>query len=296
MGKKAKARRESSTKPSSQVRQPMRSSPNWPLVVLSGIGILLTSYLSWTSFQGTSVKGCGVGSSCDVVLTSQWATLFGLPTATWGLLTYVALAATSFIRREDSHWKTAWFISMFGLMYSLYLTTVSLTVLHAACPYCLTSLTLMLLTFGLITWQRPLHITQPWGRWLATTVPLGLAAILVVHLYYAGFLGEAPGPEDPTARALAEHLVKTGAKMYGAYWCPHCQQQKAIFGRSANRLPYIECSPGGQSAPQATECRNEGIKTYPTWVINGQRTEEVMSLKELADKSGFNLSQSSSNN
>src|SRR5262249_43812637 len=195
-------------KPISQLRQPMRSSPNLPLLVLSGVGILLTSYHSWTSFQGMSVKGCGVGSSCDVVLTSQWATLFGLPTATWGLLTYLALAGASFIRREDQHWKLAWSISMFGLLYSLYLTTVSLTVLKAACPYCLTSLTLMALCFGLISWQRPEHITQPWGRWLAKTVPVGLGAILIVHLYYAGVLGEAPGPEDPMARALAEHLTK----------------------------------------------------------------------------------------
>jgi uncharacterized membrane protein len=297
MGKKAKARRETTaTAKPTQQRHSMRSSPNWPLLVLSGLGILLTSYLSYTSFKGMSVKGCGVGSSCDVVLTSQWSELFGLPTATWGLLTYITLAATSFIKREDTHWKSAWLISMFGLLFSLYLTTVSLTVLDAACPYCLTSLTLMAAIFGLVSWQRPAHISQPWGRWIAKSVPVGIAAIFVLHLYYAGFLGEAPGPEDPTARALAEHLTKSGAKMYGAYWCPHCQQQKAIFGRSANRLPYIECSPGGRTAPQADECRSANINTYPTWIINGKRTEEVMDFKQLSDASGFNLGQSRSSN
>lgn len=292
MGKKAKARRAASAKPIPQDRQPVRTSPNWPLLVLSGIGILLTSYLSWTSFQGTSVKGCSVGSSCDVVLTSQWATLFGLPTATWGLLTYVALAGTSFLKRAGTHWKTAWLISLFGLLYSVYLTTISLTVLDAACPYCLTSLTLMTAIFALVTWQRPAHITQPWGRTLATSVPVGLAAILVLHLHYTGVLGQPPAPEDPMARALAEHLTKTGAKMYGAYWCPHCQQQKAIFGRSANRLPYIECSPSGQNGPQAAACRDAHITTYPTWFIKGQRTEEVLTLKQLAESSGFDNSQS----
>ena len=29
--------------------------------------------------------------------------------------------------------------------------------------------------------------------------------------------------------ALAKHLTKTGAVMYGAYWCPYCSQQKKIF-------------------------------------------------------------------
>src|SRR5262249_33952120 len=104
-----------------------------------------------------------------------------------------------------------------------------------------------------------------------------------------GVLGEAPGPEDPMARALAEHLTKTGAKMYGAYWCPHCQQQKAIFGRSANRLPYIELSPCGQPAPQPTEFRNASMNMYPSLVINRQRTKEFMRLKQLSDASGFNL-------
>jgi glutaredoxin len=86
---------------------------------------------------------------------------------------------------------------------------------------------------------------------------------------------------------LAIHLGQSGAKMYGAYWCPHCQQQKAYFGPSANHLPYIECSPGGQGSPTAEVCRTEGIKSYPTWVINGKHIEEVMTLKQLADATGF---------
>ena len=83
--------------------------------------------------------------------------------------------------------------------------------------------------------------------------------------------------------------------MYGAYWCPHCQQQKEIFGTAANRLPYIECSPDGQNAPQAGECRDAHIQSYPTWVINGKRIEEVLSLKQLADSTGFQMTASKTN-
>jgi len=111
--------------------------------------------------------------------------------------------------------------------------------------------------------------------------------ILVLHLNYTGVLGEPPAAEDPMAHALAVHLTQSGAKMYGAYWCPHCQQQKAYFGQSANHLPYVECSPSGQSGPSAEVCRTEGIKSYPTWVINGKHIEEVMTLKQLADATGF---------
>jgi glutaredoxin len=79
--------------------------------------------------------------------------------------------------------------------------------------------------------------------------------------------------------------------MYGAFWCPHCQDQKAMFGRSANRLPYIECSPNGQGSPQAEECRAAGVESYPTWFINGQKIEEVITLNKLSELTGFKAQQ-----
>jgi uncharacterized membrane protein/Zn ribbon nucleic-acid-binding protein len=286
VGKKAKAKRESKKQAGS--RPILRPGPNWPLLVIAGLGIVLASYLSWTEWTGNSVKGCAAGSSCDVVLSSRWAKLFGLPTAFWGLLTYVTLAGTAFIRDARRHWTTAWILALFGALYSAYLTTISITVLGATCPYCLTSLALMTSIFVLVTLQRPGVLESfSWPRLLRNTVPVAAAIIVVLHLHYAGILGEPPAPEDPTARALAIHLARSGARMYGAYWCPHCQQQKEMFGASADRLPYIECSPGGQSAPQAAECRNQHIESYPTWIINGKRFEEVMNLKQLAEAAGF---------
>jgi uncharacterized membrane protein len=289
MGKKAKARRERVETVRTQVqRGPLRTSPNWPLLVLAGIGIILTSYLTWTEWRGALVKGCTVGSSCDLVLSSSWARLLGVPTSLWGLLGYATLAATAFTKRAHAHWRRAWIIAFFGLAYSVYLTTVSLTIIHATCPYCLTSLTLMTAIFVLVTLQRPTTLPNfSWGSWLAKTAPVAAAVILILHLNYTGIVGEPPAAEDPIAHALAIHLVQTGAKMYGAFWCPHCQQQKAYFGLSANHLPYIECSPNGQGAPAAPVCTAERITTYPTWVINGKRFEEVMTLKQLADASGF---------
>jgi uncharacterized membrane protein len=297
MGKKAKTKREREiTRTPAASLAPLRTAPNWPLFVLSVIGIFLTSYLTWTHWTGDMVKGCKVGSSCDIVLSSQWSTLLGLPTSAWGLLAYASLAAIVFIKRVDLHWWAAWCIALFGVLYSAYLTTVSLTVIHAACPYCLTSLGLMTSVFLLTIYQRPSTLVNfNWGRWLTKTVPVAAAIILILHLNYTGILGAAPQAEDLQAKALAIHLAKSGAKMYGAFWCPHCKQQKSYFGASAERLPYVECSPDGQNAPQAKECADAGIKSYPTWVINGKHIEEVMTLKQLADATGFQWPASDSN-
>jgi uncharacterized membrane protein len=287
MGKRSREKKHGHQQPVPAVVP--NATPNWPLFAVSIVGVLLTGYLTWTAFHGANVKGCAVGAGCDVVLTSKWSRLLGLPTSFWGLLTYVTLTASAFLRREDSRWRLAWIVALFGMMYSVYLTTVSLTILRATCPYCLTSLTLMTAIFVLTTYQRPSVENISWPRLIKFTVPVGLALILVLHLNYSGFLGESPAAEDPAARALASYMAQQGVKFYGAYWCPHCQEQKEMFGLSATRLPYIECSPDGQNHPQSGECRDAGITSYPTWIINGKRFEEVLSLQRLAETTGFQL-------
>ena len=269
-------------------RVSLRQTPNWPLLALGVLGVALAGYLTFTAWTGGSVKGCTTGSACDVVLTSHWATLFGYPTSFWGLLAYASLAGIAFIKRADIHWRLAWIVSLFGVLFSAYLTIISLFVLQAACPYCLSSLVLMTAILGVVIYQRPADLAQfSWPPWLGKTLAGAAAGVLVVHLHYAGILGKPPAPEDPTVRALAEHLTKSGAKFYGASWCPHCKEQKEMFGSSAGRLPYVECSPGGPQAPQARECAQARINTYPTWVINGERREGVLPFKDLADLSRF---------
>jgi uncharacterized membrane protein len=251
--------------------------------------MVLTGYLTWSAFTGGTPQGCVAGGGCDVVLTSPWATLLGLPTSLWGLLGYAALAGTAFVRRADSHWSYAWTAAFFGVCYSVYLTAVSLTILGSACPYCLASLGLMTGILALVIVQRPAAMARrSWMREVAGRGALAAVVILALHASYVAPEAEITGPEDPMTRALAEHLTNEGARFYGASWCPHCQDQKRLFGTSASRLPYIECSPGGRNAPQAGLCDRAGVKVYPTWVINGRViVGEVLSLAQLASATGF---------
>lgn len=287
MGKAAKSKkRRQKVKESSQVIT--RPIPNWPLLGLALIGMALTAYLTVAYWSGQAVAGCAEGSSCDVVLTSRWSKLFGLPTSIWGFLAYSSLAGIAFIKRADTYWKLAWFVSLFGVFYSLYLTTVSFIELEAACQYCLTSLALMLAIFGTVAYQKPAELSRSvWRPWVLKTTGIGVALVVALHLNYAGILGQTAQAEDPWIRGLAEHLTKTDAKFYGAYWCPACNNQKEMFGASVDRLPYIECSPGGRGNPQASVCNEAGVRNYPTWIIDGQRNIGVLSLEDLAQRSGF---------
>jgi hypothetical protein len=119
---------------------------------------------------------------------------------------------------------------------------------------------------------------------LTGKIPVAAAFVFAVHLHYVVV---PTVPEHPSARPLAEHLTAIGAKFYGASWCEHCQQQKSYFGKFAGSLPYIECKPGGPSAPMTRQCLDNGISVFPTWVINDRRFERVLSITDLKEFSGF---------
>ncbi|MEM9116622.1 MAG: hypothetical protein AAGD09_01935 [Cyanobacteria bacterium P01_F01_bin.56] len=98
---------------------------------------------------------------------------------------------------------------------------------------------------------------------------------------------DAPLAADaPYEAQLASHLTEQGAAMYGAFWCPHCEDQKALFGDAVSRVPYVECDPEGDNA-QPELCVAKEIKGYPTWEIKGEFYPGARSLEELAQLSGF---------
>lgn len=116
-----------------------------------------------------------------------------------------------------------------------------------------------------------------------------LVVVVLIAAAIALYVSEAnkPGPLDAFAKCLKDR----GAIFYGAFWCPHCQNQKAMFGSSAHLLPYVECStPDGNS--QLAECTAKGVQSYPTWVYpDGTRDVGEIPLATLAQKTGCTLPQ-----
>jgi hypothetical protein len=90
--------------------------------------------------------------------------------------------------------------------------------------------------------------------------------------------------------SFTQCVADSGTKLYGAFWCRHCQAQKVRFGNSARLLPYIECStPDGQGQTQV--CKDAGITTYPTWQFPNATTTVVgeIELSEIASSTGCSL-------
>lgn len=86
---------------------------------------------------------------------------------------------------------------------------------------------------------------------------------------------------------LAKFMSEKGMVMFGAYWCPHCQDQKKLFGDAFKYVDYVECDEKGPNA-NPDECVANGIEGYPTWVYQGQQYGGYKSFSELAKIVGFN--------
>jgi hypothetical protein len=88
---------------------------------------------------------------------------------------------------------------------------------------------------------------------------------------------------------FAKCLASKQATMYGLYWCPHCAEQKQMFGKSFQYVPYVECAIKG-SHELAPACAAAKVKLFPSWQFGSNPPREgVFPLAELSDKTGCSL-------
>lgn len=102
--------------------------------------------------------------------------------------------------------------------------------------------------------------------------------------YWAYYMS-TPGELDEFATCVKD----SGTKFYGTFWCPHCAAQKALFGKSKDLLPYIECSTPDKKG-QLQVCEDAGITSYPTWEFpDGSRVSGEQTLETLEEKTSCTL-------
>ena len=122
------------------------------------------------------------------------------------------------------------------------------------------------------------------------SILLASAVIVVAILVYFNPKSSTnlttPNTSSAPTVSFAQCLKNQGALFYGAFWCSHCQNQKAMFGADAKDLPFVECStPDGQG--QLAICQQNNIPGYPTWVFkDGSRLSGELTLAQLAEKTG----------
>ena len=115
-----------------------------------------------------------------------------------------------------------------------------------------------------------------------------LSAVLIIWL--VGALAGARYYRNHEYDSFAKCLANHEAKMYGLYWCPHCADQKAMFGAAFRYVLYEECAIKDKPSEMARSCQAVGVTQFPSWQFGTDPPQEgVLSLQELSDKTGCAL-------
>lgn len=110
----------------------------------------------------------------------------------------------------------------------------------------------------------------------------GVIALLLIIYLVAWYYNNHK--YDKFAKCLAEKH----ARMYGLFWCPHCLDQKRMFGASFRYVPYVECALS--HTEEAPECKAAGVDHFPSWQFGSEPPKAgVLSLDALSDKTGCSL-------
>ena len=295
-----------------------RSTPwihRWSRTVMgaiAAIGVVETAYLTIAKFTTGSVI-CPT-SGCDKVLNSPYATVFGtVPLSLLGCLAYLSIAILALAPKavnpntnkglhsqlENKTWQALFIITAAMVIFSSYLMYLMAFEIKELCIYCISSAVLSLSLFVLVL------VGREWED-IGQLVFTGILVAMVSSIGALGLYNSVRSPaasvstpgivapavtttSGPAQLALVRHLREIGAKEYGAYWCPHCHDQKMLFGKEAAALiDYIECDPKGQnSRAQLCQAAAANVKGFPTWEIKGQFYSGTQSLEKLADLSGY---------
>jgi uncharacterized membrane protein len=279
---------------------------------IAAIGVVETAYLTIAKFTTGSVI-CPT-SGCDKVLNSPYATVFGtVPLSLLGCLAYLSIAILALAPKavnpntnkglhsqlENKTWQALFIITAAMVIFSSYLMYLMAFEIKELCIYCISSALFSLSLFVLVL------VGREWED-IGQLVFTGILVAMVSSIGALGLYNSVRSPaasvstpgivapavtttSGPAELALARHLREIGAKEYGAYWCPHCHDQKMLFGKEAGAIiDYVECDPRGQnSRAQMCQAAAANVKGFPTWEIKGQFYSGTQSLEKLADLSGY---------
>ena len=271
---------------------------------VAAFGAVIAAYLTFVKLTGGSAACPTTG--CDQVLESPYAIVFGLPLPLFGLVAYIIMAGMAVspwlintetqkslrTKTEDWTWILMFAQASAMMIFSFYLMYIMAFVIKALCIYCTASAICSISLFLLVL------LGKDWedrGQLFFISVVVAMITLIGTLAVYAPI--NSPRAEesqfnittisDPANIELAEYLTQSGAKMYGAFWCGHCHDQKQLFGQQAvDKMPYIECDKEGKN-PQLDLCKAKNIESYPTWEIKGKMYTGIQSLEKLSEVSGY---------
>lgn len=131
------------------------------IILISLLGVIDSSYtliiynrIIGSQFAYKSICAISEFVNCDVVITSRFGKILGIPSSVYGIITYSAIALFSiihFLTRKPErrvYYSYLFGISLFTSLLSIYLFAISLLVIKALCLMCIG---LYIINFSLLT-------------------------------------------------------------------------------------------------------------------------------------------------
>ena len=290
----------------------------WPkilIAILSTIGIVDTGSITLKNWGLFSSLSCpGLNNGCDVVLNSPWGTLLkndqlNIPLSFAGLLTYstilflVLILSSKIISPKQKLYKNFWWIlyliSCGSSVFSLLLISIMILKIKSFCFFCLLSAILSFSIFILTIIGARFDNRETMfyrGLIVAFTVLIGgliwSNQVEPTKATEINLSNERTSPPITTVSSkekinFAKYLSDNKIVMYSAYWCPHCNDQKQLFGKKAvEELIIVECAKDGKNN-QYKLCQEKGIEGFPSWEINNEIYSGTRSLSELGEMTNY---------
>lgn len=108
--------------------------------IVAFLGFLDATYLAIQHLKNV-IPPCTIGG-CEVVLTSQFSTIFGIPLAIFGsgfYLSVIILCILILTNYKKMFLKAYYLLAVWGFIFSLFLLSLQAFVIKSFCQYCLLS-------------------------------------------------------------------------------------------------------------------------------------------------------------
>ena len=117
------------------------------MLVLAVLGIGVTAFLTILHYGRITVPCSTSGNPCEVVQTSIYSHILGVPVALLGLIGYIGITASLLAPDRDTVRLATLGLTLFGFAFSGYLTYREAFTLHEYCEWCLSSAGMVTLLF-----------------------------------------------------------------------------------------------------------------------------------------------------
>ncbi len=246
------------------------------LLLILAAGVVVAADLSYIHFKIQAADSsyssfCNISTevNCDAVSASPWSTLFGIPIAILGVLTYLFSMALAFAVLTGKPWKIPGapvYLTTIGAgstAYSIYLAWLCFAEIGSWCILCMALYFVNVAFFilALLTKGRPFRefpgllshdIRWIFGHWARITAVV-LVGLLALGAFGAGYVYEKKHEPELSFRLIplekplspeGENVIgnpkaETTIVVFSDFQCPFCKRMEITLEKLAAKHPRL---------------------------------------------------------